>query len=169
MFSLLCLTILYLFNRENPQWLLCVDDAMTIACWPLPSNCLCVNIYLCLSPPCSLQHCLNRTSPCMWQCLYPILMPCTSLERLLEARSWRQPQPPSVTIGCCPLHRLLSIGIWPQVEVLRDPPVKAMQVSASKTKKVVYCGQLWEGFIKALLCCVYMCWRHRSNSYSEQL
>lgn len=121
----ICLVFSAWRNQRNPsvvalrRW--CHDSRMLAR--------LCVNIYLCLSPPCSLQHCLNRTSPCMWQCLYPILMPCTSLERLLEARSWLQLQPLSVTMGCCPLHRLLSIGIWPQVEVLRDPPVKAVQVN----------------------------------------
>lgn len=93
--------------------------------------CLCINIrvYVCLFPLCSLQHCLSRTSPCMWQCLYPILMPCTSQEGLWVARPWQQPQPLSVTVGCCPLHRPLCIGMWAQVEAPKDPPVQAMQVS----------------------------------------
>lgn len=115
---------------------------------------------VCLSLSCSPQHCLSRTSPCTWQCLYPILMPCTSLEGLLVARPWQQPQPPSVTVGCCPLHRHLCTGMWAQVEALRGPPVQAAQVSGnnhSHMVKVVYWGwsrPLSAGFIRNPLFCL---------------
>lgn len=117
-----------------------VNDAMT-ATDPSDSSselrfsvCLCVNICVCvcLSPSYSPQHCLSRTSPCMWQCLYPILMPCTSQEGLWAARPWQQPQPPWVTVGCCPLHRPRYTGMWVQVEAPRGPPVQAVQVSGQQ-------------------------------------
>lgn len=112
---------------------------------------------VCLSLSCSPQHCLSRTSPCTWQCLYPILMPCTSLEGLLVARPWQQPQPPSVTVGCCPLHRHLCTGMWAQVEALRGPPVQAAQVSGnnhSHMVKVVYWGwSILDHSVQGLLLC----------------
>lgn len=77
----------------------------------------------------SPQHCLSRTSPCMWQCLYPILMPCTSQEGLWAARPWQQLQPLWVTVGCCPLRRPLCTGMWALVEAPRGPLVQAAQVA----------------------------------------
>lgn len=98
------------------------------------SMCLYLNICLCVSPSCSPQHCLSRTSPCTWQCLCPILTPCINQEGVWAARPWQQPQPPWVTAGCCPLHRPLCTGTWAPAEAPRGPPVREVQVSG-KSKR----------------------------------
>lgn len=110
---------------------------------------LSVNICLCVSPSSSPQHCLSRTSPCMWQCLYPTPMPCISQEGLWAARPWQQLQPPWVTAGCCPLRRPRCIGMWAPVEVLRGPPVQEVQVSWKSGRfNLVY----YRHFVKIWFC-----------------
>lgn len=105
--------------------------------------CLFVNIHLCLSSSCSLQHCLSRTSPCMLPCLYPIRMPCTSQEEgLWAARPWQQLQPLWMTVGCSPLHRPPCTGMRALVEAPRGPPVQAVQVSGQHPQSIGQSGNL---------------------------
>lgn len=92
--------------------------------------CLCV-------PCCSRQRCLSRTSPCTWQCPYPIPMPCTSQEGLWVARPWPRLRPPSATVGCSRLHRLPCTGTWARAAAPRGPPVQAVQVSGPYLSQVV--------------------------------
>jgi len=157
-----------LFIKANPRGKLSVNDAMTTTD-PTDSSldlgfwvCLCVNFCMCLSPSCSPQHCLSRTSPCMWLCLYPTRMPCTSQEGLWAARPWQQPRPPWVTAGCCPLHRPLCTGMWAQVEDNRGPPVQVSRqqpllFGQSGAQRMIQTTQ-WDSFhwFKHPLC-VFLC------------
>lgn len=158
-----------LFMKANPQGELSVNDAMTTTD-PSDSSsdlgfwvCLCINlcVCVCLSPSCSLQHCLSRTSPCMWQCLYPIPMPCTSQEGLWAARHWQQPRPLWVTVGCCPLHRPLCTGMWVQVEDPRGPPVQVSEqkpqlISQSGAQRMIQTTQS-RFYLRLKPLCVHLC------------
>lgn len=155
-----------LFIKANPRGMLSVNDAMTTTD-PSDSSldlgfwvCLCVNLCVCLSPSSSPQHCLSRTSPCMWQCLCPIPMPCTSQEGVWAARPWQQPLPPWVTVGCCPLHRPPCTGTWAQVEDRRGPPVQVsrkhhLEIGQSGVQRMIHSAEFI--YLISVLLCVFVC------------
>lgn len=115
---------------------------------------LCVNICVCVSLCSSPQHCLSRTSPCMWQCQYPIRMPCTRREGIWAARPWQQPQARWVRVGCCPLRRPLCTGMLALVEALRGPQVQAVQVSGQTICQSG--GWIADGGLQYLLWCIHI-------------